>query len=58
VLAVIKNPRIAIADHVWLREGDIRLATFSTCMVVPRAANDMPVFWMILLFLIKTASID
>ena len=43
VLAVRQNPRIAIADQVWLNDGDIRLATFSTCIVVPRTANETPV---------------
>ena len=43
LLAVRQNPRIAMADQVWLSVGDIRLATFSTCIVVPRTANDTPV---------------
>jgi hypothetical protein len=44
LLAVIKNPAIAMADHVWLSDAVIRLATFSTCMLVPNAANDKPAF--------------
>jgi hypothetical protein len=44
LLAVRQNPRIAMADQVWLNEGDMRLASLSTCMVVPRTANEMPVF--------------
>lgn len=43
LLAVRQNPRIAMADHVWLSDGEIMLATFSACMVVPRTAKDIPV---------------
>jgi hypothetical protein len=44
LLAVIKKPTIATADHVWLSDGVIRLAIFRMCMVVPSAANDKPAF--------------
>lgn len=42
LLAVRQNPTIAIADQVWLNDGDIRLTTFSTCIEVPKTANETP----------------